>query len=114
MKRLLPLLLLPLLSCSQYIKPRVDITIANKSHEVIRNIELDYPGGSYGRGMLAVYDSDHHTVEIDQPNCLLTLKFDDTKGDSHSRKDMNLGAKCPSKISVVIDAQLAISAEPTQ
>lgn len=116
MKRILPalLLMLSLTACWEYVKPRVSIDVTNKSHEAIRNIEVDYPGGTYGIPSLDVYAVNHHTAEIDRKNCVLKVSFEDSKGHAMGGKDFNLGETCPSKISVVVDAQMTVTAEATK
>ena len=114
MKRILPALLLMLLltACWDYVKPRVAIDVTNKSHEAIRNIEVNYPGGTYGINSLDVYAVNHHTAEIDKKGCIVNVKFEDATGHAMGGKQMNLGETCPSKISLTVDAQMAVVAEP--
>jgi len=113
MKRALPfLLLLLLVSCSQYIKPRVVIDLANQSQAAIKNVEVDYPGGTYGFSVLASGGVNHHTAEIDHQACVFTVKFEDPAGHQLGGQPLKLGNPCPAKVSIVVDAQMAVSAEP--
>ncbi len=110
----LPLALAVLLSSCHYVKPRVAIDLTNKSHVPIKNIEIDYPGGSYGVPALDVYALNHHTAEIDQHPCVLKIRFDDNGGHSQPEQQIKLGDSCPPKVSLVVNAQLAVSAEPAK
>jgi hypothetical protein len=114
MKRFLPALLLILLltACWKYVKPRVTIELTNKSHEIIKNIEVDYPGGSYGVPSVDVYGVHRHTAEIDKRNCVFTVKFEDSAGHAMGGKQVDLGETCPSKVLILVNAQMAVSAEP--
>jgi hypothetical protein len=113
MKRIIPalLLMLSLTACWDYVKPRVVIDVTNKSHETIRNVEVNYPGGTYGINSLDVYGVNHHTADIDKKGCVLTMKFEDANGHAMGGKAMNLGETCPSKISLTVDGQMAVVAE---
>src|SRR6266704_5251469 len=107
MKRILPALLLTLslTACWDYVKPRVAIDVTNKSHEPIKNIEVNYPGGTYGIPALDVYAVNHHASDIDKKNCVITVKFEDSTGHAMGGKQINLGETCPSKIALTINAQ---------
>jgi len=113
MKRILLALLLTLslTACWDYVKPRVAIDVTNKSHEVIKNIEVNYPGGTYGITSLDVYAANHHVSDIDRKNCVVKMKFEDATGHPMGGKEINLGETCPSRIALTVDAQLQVVTE---
>jgi hypothetical protein len=116
MKRILPALLLTLslTACWDYVKPRVAFDLTNKSHEALRNIEVTYPGATYGIPSLDVYAVNHHTAEIDKKNCVIIVKFEDSKGHAMGGKELNLGDTCPPKIAIDVNAQMIVSAEASK
>jgi hypothetical protein len=113
MMRILPALLLTLslTACWDYVKPRVVFDLTNKSHEAIKNIEVNYPGGTYGVTSLDVYAVNHHTADIDKKNCVINVKFEDSTGHAMGGKELNMGETCPSKIQLVVNAQMQVSTE---
>ncbi len=117
MKRFLVVLvfLASLSACKQYVKPQMAIDIVNKSHGSIRNLEIDYPGGSYGIPALDVYASDMHRVELsDVKKCSVTLHFEDPNGKQLGGKEIAFGQTCPKAIRLTVDSQLAVSGETIQ
>jgi hypothetical protein len=113
MMRILPALLLTLslTACWDYVKPGVVFDLTNKSHEAIKNIEVNYPGGTYGVTSLDVYAVNHHTADIDKKNCVINVKFEDSTGHAMGGKELNMGETCPSKIQLVVNAQMQVSTE---
>ena len=116
MKRILPALLLMLLltACWDYVKPRVSIDVTNKSHEMIKNIKVNYPGGTYGINSLDVYAVNHHTADIDKKSCVVKSKVEDSGGHAKDGKEFNLGQTCPSKITLTIDTLMQVTSDPAQ
>ena len=116
MKRIFPalLLMLSLTACWEYVKPRVSIDVANKSHEMIKNIEVNYPGGTYGINSLDVYAVNHHTAEIDKKNCVVKIKFEDSGGHPKEGKEFNLGETCPTKITLTVNGLMQVSSDPAK
>ncbi len=102
---------LSLTSCN-YHKARVAIDLTNKSHTPIKNIEIDYPGGTYGITALDIYAVNHHTVEVDNKGCTLKVSFEDAGGHAFGGNEIKMGDQCPPHISLLVNAQLAVSGEP--
>ncbi len=103
-------LLLTICGC-HFVKPRVAIDLTNKSHEMVKNIEVNYPGGTYGLTKLDIYATDHHMAEIDPQKCVLKVKFEDTTGHEFGGDEILIGQPCPDRIRLVISDQLKVSAE---
>lgn len=89
------------------------MTVTNASSTLIRNIEVDYPGGSYGIPKLEPAGENHHKEGIDAAKaCKFTVKFEDASGHSLGGQELNLGDSCPLKVSMQVDSHWAVSAVP--
>ncbi len=91
--------------------PTVAIDVTNKSQAAIKNVEVVYPGGSYGIPSLDVSAVNHHKAEVESKGCVFKLKFEDANGHALGGNEMKLGDVCPPKVSLKVDAQMAVSAE---
>jgi hypothetical protein len=104
MKRLLAVLLVLSFSLSGCLRSKViAVEIVNASDSPIRNVEVLYPGGSYGVPQLA--PRQHHSSRIKplSPGAL-QIKYDDATGAQKSQVGPRLHKDATGTVSIVIDS----------
>lgn len=91
-----------------YTRPGMYIDVVNNSGAALQNIEVDYPGGTYGLTNLAPNQKDHHWAQISPP-CRFSLRLQDHSGHALPERKFEIGSACPKEIAFEIDAQYNIS-----
>lgn len=100
-------------SCGFRNKPAMYLTVSNGSGDTIRNVEVNYPGGTYGVPSLANGSSNRRNVALSGA-CKVTVKFETKDGKQVASKPFELGQKCPPEILVDIDSAMNVSAKAVQ
>src|SRR5262245_45582025 len=104
MTRLVAVLLALSFSLTGCLRSKViEVGIVNSSDTHVRNLEVIYPGGSYGVPQLA--PGQHHTsrIKVLGPGSL-QFKYEEASGTQQSRVGPRLHKDATGNVSVVIDA----------
>jgi hypothetical protein len=86
----LPLLVIAL-GCAGYKSPGITLNVMNDSGAVIHNIEIDFPGGSYGIASLRAGERRSRWVRL-IGSAPLKIDFVDDRNQSHSANLIDLHA----------------------
>ena len=98
---LIVLLLASTVGCNFYIKPKMYVSVSNVSGQTLRNIEVAYPGGSYGMPALGDQQTNRRIVEY-EGQCKFTVNMEDTSGKKLGQKQFDVGGKCPEELLIEI------------
>jgi hypothetical protein len=90
-----------------YVKPMMYLNVANHSGRAMENIELKYPGGSFGLPELRNEQTHRHMVPIGAP-CKFGIEFEDQAGKKYVG-NFDLGTKCPTEISFEVGAGMSVT-----
>jgi hypothetical protein len=80
----------------------INITITNTGSQPIRNIELDYPGGTFGSAAIQPNDSFHYRVKI-LGDGQMKLLFQESNGREHHENGPEVRAGDDGEMTVAID-----------
>ena len=80
----------------------VNITITNTGGQPIRNIEVDYPGGTFGRAAIQPNDSFHYRMKI-LGDGQMKLIFQESDGREHHENGPAVHAGDDGEMTVTID-----------
>ena len=80
----------------------INLTIVNTGASALRNIELDYPGGSFGRPLLTPNAPYHYRIKI-TGNDHLKLLFEESSGKSHRENGPEVHAGDDGDMTITID-----------
>ncbi len=96
-------LVLILFGCMAGCRSRgINVTIVNTGHSRLRNLELDYPGGSFGRPSLPPNAPYRYRIKITK-NGKLKLLFEEAEGKAHSENGPEVHAGDDGAITLTID-----------
>lgn len=104
-KRVLPLstvLLLLVIYLTGCRSRGINITITNTGSQPIRNIELDYPGGTFGTPTIQPNDSFHYRMKI-LGDGQMKLIFQESDGREHHENGPEIHAGDDGEMTVAID-----------
>lgn len=86
--------------------PGCKIHVVNDSGGPVRNLEVAYPGGSFGIASLSPGQVHLRWVQTrNDSGCHFTLKHEDATGKQYSTKDFNFEHSCPTDITFVVDSR---------
>ena len=80
----------------------INITLTNTGGQPIRNIELDYPGGTFGTPAIQPNDSFHYRMKI-LGDGQMKLIFQESDGREHHEKGPEVRAGDDGEMTVAID-----------
>jgi len=80
----------------------VNITITNTGSQPIRNVEVDYPGGTFGRPTIQPNDSFHYRMKILEDG-QMKLIFQESDGREHHENGPEIHAGDDGEMIVAID-----------
>src|SRR4051794_19719479 len=102
MRSLLSLLLLCgiLSGCTSHV---VEIDIINRTDAPIKNVEVTFGGGSYGRSSIAAGGANHNRIKVFS-TAAIQLQFDDASGKHVTTIGPQLGKNAEGAVTVTIDA----------
>lgn len=80
----------------------INVTITNTGQQPIRNVELDYPGGSFGRPVIQPNDPFHYRVKITRDG-QMKLLFVESNGREHHENGPDVHAGDDGQMTVAID-----------
>lgn len=101
------------LAACNYTKPWMHIDVVNNSGAEIRNVEVDYPGGSFGLYLLGNEQTHREFVQVSGP-CIFKLRMADKQGNQKITKGLDFGDKCPNEISFNVGPNLLINGTVTR
>jgi hypothetical protein len=94
---LLPLFLLYLLAgCRSHV---IVVTVTNHSGAEMRNLEVNYPGGSFGKESLASGESCTYRIKTLRSG-EFTIAFEDAGGHAHAKKGPKLNGNQEGSLNV--------------
>ena len=109
---LFSLIALALVSCN-YREPWMYIDVVNNSGGELRNVEVDYPGGSFGLSLLNNEQTHRELVQVNGP-CVFQLKMENHEGLKKITKNMDFGDKCPKEVSFNVGPNMLIDGTVVQ
>jgi hypothetical protein len=80
----------------------VIVTVRNHSGAEVRNLEVQYPGGSFGRSLLKNDESYTYRVKVLRPGTV-TVAFEDPRGNIHRSTGPDYPANADGTLAVSID-----------
>ena len=100
LRRFLPLFLcLALSGCTAHV---VEVDIVNHRDSAIRNLEVTFGGGSYGRSSIAAGATNHNRIKIFS-TAPLQVQFDDVSGKHFSYSGPQFGKNADGSVTLTID-----------
>ncbi|HWR37152.1 MAG TPA: hypothetical protein VN622_14915 [Clostridia bacterium] len=100
-------------ACPKKNDPGTYVTVSNNSGAPLRNLELTFKGGSFGRSLLGKDESHRHWIQTGAP-CHVFMSFEDSTGRQVPGKELDLGEKCPPELALDIDAQQNVTGRAIQ
>ena len=91
--------LLPAVGCRSR---GINITITNTGEQPIHNVELDYPGGSFGNAVIQPNNPFHYRVKITRDG-QMKLLFVESNGREHHENGPEVHAGDDGEMTVAID-----------
>jgi hypothetical protein len=80
----------------------VNVTIRNNGHAAIRNVELDYPGASFGIGTIGAGSSYSYRIKP-TGNGQMVLSFDQENGKSFKEPGPKIDRGVDANLVVLVD-----------
>ena len=92
-------------ACSKWkLGPGCTIRVVNNTGAPIRNLEVAYPGGTFGIPTLSADQIHMRWVQTKMDKgCHFTVKFEDTSGKQYASKDFNFAKSWPVEIAFNVD-----------
>lgn len=80
----------------------INVTVTNTGDQPIRNLEVDYPGGSFGRPVIEANNLFHYRVKITRDG-QMKLLFVESNGREHHENGPHVHAGDDGQMTVTID-----------
>lgn len=80
----------------------INVTVTNTGDQPIHNLELDYPGGSFGRALIRPNDPLHYRIKVTRDG-QMKLLFVESGGREHHENGPDVHAGDDGQMTVAID-----------
>ena len=100
-------------ACSRWkLGPGCTVRVVNNTSAPMRNLEVAYPGGSFGLGSLGTGEVHVRWVQTRKESpCSFTVKHEDAAGKQYASKNFAFAENCPTEIAFTVDEQHQVEAQ---